>query len=122
MTMTISLYEKYGGLPTIIPIVESFYRRVLANDHLQPYFRGVNLQKLSDHQVNFIAVAMGAPSGIYTGRPLREAHAHLRVTDDAFALVAQALEDSLREAGVEEEDVTTMVSAIVGQRGEVVAA
>ncbi len=120
--MTISLYEKYGGLPTIIPIVESFYRRVLANDRLQPYFRGVDLQKLSDHQVNFIAAAMGAPSGIYTGRSLREAHAHLQVTEDTFALVAQALEDSLREAGVEEEDVTTMVSAIVGLKGEVVAA
>ena len=120
--MTTSLYEKYGGLPTIIPIVESFYRRVLANDRLQPYFQGVNLQKLSDHQVNFIAVAMGAPVGIYTGRPLREAHAHLRVTDEAFALVAQALEDSLREAGVEEDDVTTMVSAIIGLKKEVVAA
>lgn len=120
--MTISLYEKYGGLPTIIPIVEAFYRRVLANDHLQPYFRGVNLQKLSDHQVNFIAVAMGAPSAIYTGRSLREAHAHLQVTDVAFALVAKALEDSLREGGVEEEDVTTMVSAIVGLKREVLSA
>lgn len=120
--MTISLYEKYGGLPTIIPIVEAFYRRVLANDHLQPYFRGVNLQKLSDHQVNFIAVAMGAPSAIYTGRSLREAHAHLQVTDEAFALVAKALEDSLREGGVEEEDVTTMVSAIVGLKREVLSA
>jgi hypothetical protein len=44
------------------------------------------------------------------------------VTDEAFALVAQALEDSLREAGVEEDDVTTMVSAIIGLKKEVVAA
>lgn len=120
--MATSLYEKYGGLPTIIPIVQSFYRRLLANETLRPYFRGVNMQKLSDHQVNFIAMAMGAPSGIYTGRSLKESHAHLNVTEGAFALVAAALEESLREAGVEEADVATMLSAISSLKGEVVSA
>ncbi len=119
--MATSLYEKYGGLPTIIPIVESFYRRLLADETLRPFFRGVNMQKLADHQVNFIAVAMGAPAAIYTGRSLKESHAHLHVTGEAFALVAKALEESLREAGVEDADVTTMLSAIGSLKGEVVA-
>lgn len=120
--MTTSLYEKYGGLPTIIPIVEAFYRRLLANESLRPYFRGVNMQRLTDHQVNFIAMAMGAPANIYTGRSLKESHAHLNVTEDAFALVAKALEESLREAGVEDTDVTTMLSAVGSLKGEVVSA
>ncbi len=119
--MTTSLYEKYGGLPTIIPIVDSFYRRLLANDTLRPFFQGVNMQKLADHQVNFIAMAMGAPSSIYTGRSLKEAHAHLSVTKEAFALVAKALEESLREAGVEDTDVTTMLSAVSSLAGEIVS-
>jgi len=120
--MATSLYEKYGGIPTIIPIVEAFYRRLLADETLRPFFRGVNMQKLTDHQVNFIAVGMGAPASIYTGRSLKESHAHLSVTEDAFALVAKALEESLLEAGVEEADVATMLSAIGSLKGEVVSA
>jgi hemoglobin len=51
--MTQSLFDKYGGIASIVPIVNSFYRKVLAIPDLRPYFDGVDMQKLTEHQVNF---------------------------------------------------------------------
>lgn len=116
-----TLFDKYGGIDTLIPIVNSFYRKVLAHQELRPYFEGVNMQRLTEHQVNFIAQAMGGPTTMYKGRSLKEAHAHLQVTKEAFALVATALEESLREAGMEDADVVTMLTAVGALEVDVVS-
>lgn len=120
-TMSQSLFEKYGGIATIVPIVNSFYRKVIAVPELRPYFDGIDMQKLTEHQVNFIAEAMGAPTTFYEGRSLKDAHAHLNVSKEAFELVVIALQESLQEAGMEDADVQTMLTSVCALEGEVVS-
>ena len=117
-----SLFDKYGGIVTTVPIVNSFYRKVLAVPELRPYFDGIDMQKLTEHQVNFIAEAMGAPTTFYEGRSLKDAHAHLNVSKEAFALVAIALQESLQEAGMEDADVQTMLTAFGSLEQDIVSA
>jgi hemoglobin len=120
--MTESLFDKYGGIASIVPIVNSIYRKVLSIPDLKPYFDGVDMQKLTEHQVNFIAEAMGAPTTFYEGRSLKEAHARLNITEEAFALVATALAESLQESGMEEADISTMLAAVGALKDDVVSA
>lgn len=120
--MTESLFDKYGGIASIVPIVNSIYRKVLSIPDLKPYFDGVDMQKLTEHQVNFIAEAMGAPTTFYEGRSLKEAHARLNITEEAFALVATALAESSQESGMEEADISTMLAAVGALKDDVVSA
>lgn len=51
--MTGKLIEKYGRFKAH-QIVASFYDRVLSSPRLQPYFDGIDIQDLVDHQSAFL--------------------------------------------------------------------
>ncbi|HIE74949.1 MAG TPA: hypothetical protein EYP93_01785 [Gammaproteobacteria bacterium] len=57
-----TLFEKYGGFSTIRQVVQSFYNEVLDHEVLSPYFDGVDMARLIDHQSRFFASAMSGPS------------------------------------------------------------
>ena len=56
-----TLFED-GGLSTIHQVVQSFYDGVLDHEVLSPYFDGVDMARLIDHQSRFFASAMSGPS------------------------------------------------------------
>ena len=115
-----TLFEKYGGVPTVSRIVSRFYREVLERPALQPYFEGVDMRRLIDHQVKFISHVLGQPASVYEGRTLGAAHGHLGITAAAFAEVADILQKVLVEAGMEPADVATVMAAVAGSRGAIV--
>ena len=116
-----SLFDKYGGFATVSKIVREFYSGVLRSPTLQPYFEGANIERIIDHQTKFIAHVLGGPAE-YTGRELGATHQFLRITDSAFDEVAEILQDTLEDAGMEAEDVTTVMNIVEGTRGSIVAA
>ena len=107
-----TLFEKYGGFSTVSKIVHQFYRDVLASSTLKPYFNGVDMPKLIDHQTKFISHALGGPAE-YTGRSLEVSHRHLNITKEAFEEVAEILQDTLEDVGMEDDDIKA-VMGIVG--------
>ena len=38
-----TLFDKYGGIPTIAKIVKAFHHEIMARHHLAAYFEGVDL-------------------------------------------------------------------------------
>jgi len=89
------IFERIGGQETVRAVVDEFYRRVLADPALGPAFTGVDMQRLRQHQVAFLATALGAES-TYAGRSMRDAHRGLGVTRQQFAGVATHLHEALR--------------------------
>jgi hemoglobin len=118
--MTETLFLKYGGTSLLNTVVENFYSKVVQHPSLQHYFAGHDIEKLKNHQATFLAVLMGAPPALYTGRGMKEAHHHLHVTEEAFDLVAVTLGESLRQGGMEETDVAVRLEALGKFRGDVV--
>jgi len=55
-----------------------------------------------------------------TSMKMKEAHHHLRITQEVFDLMSAALAESLRNAGMEESDITVMLEALEKFRGDVV--
>lgn len=109
-----NLFNKYGGFATVSKIVRAFYKEIGASATLKPYFEGINIDGLIDHQTKFLSQVLGGPA-TYTGRQLGAAHASLNITEEAFTEVAEILQDVLEDHGVEDEDV----SAIMGIVGSV---
>jgi hemoglobin len=81
---------RLGGADAFGLAVESFYRRVLRDPELQPYFTGIDLERLHHHQSAFLAMAIGQVNG-YLGRTMAAAHAGLGVTDAAESTTSSAV-------------------------------
>ncbi len=118
--MSETLYDKYGGFAGISTVVHLFYDKIKRSEQLSSYFEDVDMARLIDHQTQFLCGVLGGPA-TYTGRSLEAAHRSLSVTAEAFAEVARLLGEALEEAGVEQEDIDTILG-VVGSHAEAVVA
>lgn len=108
MTSDVSLYDLLSGdRHTMHSVTRAFYKKVLADELLSPYFRSVDMDRQASMLAEFLALAFGGPHA-YAGRDLRTAHAQLPgLTDMHFDIVVGYLADTLREFGIPDGDVAT---------------
>jgi truncated hemoglobin YjbI len=57
-----SLFDKLGGTKSIEAVVDEFYKRVLADTELKPFFAKTNMTWLRMRQVQFFTQALGERS------------------------------------------------------------
>lgn len=114
-----TLFEKYGGFAKVSRIVSAFYDSVLESPVLTPYFDGVNMRNLIDHQTKFIAQAMGGPAS-YSNQELERVHRNLEVTDEAFTEMHTILRETLEDFGLDDEDVEAVSAEIVARKPYIV--
>lgn len=117
-----TLYDKYGGFDTFNMVVGNFYQKVLDSEELSPYFEKINMEKLISHQTHFISTALGGPeSESYSKLNLKAVHAPYKIKEHHFYEVVELLEESLEEAGVEQEDITIIISIISELMDEIIS-
>lgn len=116
-----AIYDEIGGPDAVAAAVDEFYRRLLADPEVAPYFAGVELARLKSHQRAFIAAALGGPE-IYAGRDMAAAHAGLAITGDAFDAVVGHLADTLASLGVPDATIAVIGSVLVPLRDDIVTA
>ena len=111
-----TLFDKYGGVPTIAKLVRAFHKEIMQRHHLAAYFDGIDMAHLAEHTVKYIAYVMGKPAEIYTGRDMYTAHAKFHIHGMHFDEVADVLKDILLSAGVSKPDVAQIMHRIEGVR------
>ena len=79
-----SLFDKYGGVPTIKLILEKFYKELLTRTWAKKIFINVNMDKLLLHQIQFVSFAMGKPESEFDDERLRKGHAGLKITPEQY--------------------------------------
>ena len=100
--MTETLYDRIGGKDAVNAAVDLFYEKVLADRRINHFFTDVNMDRQRTHQKRFLAYAFGGlPT--YDGKNMREAHAHLDLTEEHFTAVAENLQSTLVDLGVPED-------------------
>jgi hemoglobin len=114
-----TLYDKYGGFSTVNKLVQVFYGKVAESENLAPYFEGIDIQKLMDHQTKFFSGIFGGPVE-YTGRELKGVHSKMGITEDAFSEVAELLEETLEDMNVDDADIETIMEIIGGVKSDIV--
>lgn len=118
---TLTLYEALGAENGIRSAVDEFYRRVVADPELAPYFAGVDMPTLRRHQVAMLVTATGGPRQ-YTGREMSDAHSGLKITNAAFDKVVSHLGGTLADGGASEESIAAVVAALSPLRSAIVSA
>jgi hemoglobin len=115
-----SLFVKYGSRLTA-GMAECVYDRVLVDRELAPFFDGIDIDILREHLADFLTVVTGGPN-IYKGRDLYEAHRQYAITAAHFDRLMQHITDAATELEIEPDDITTVTSAIIEMKDQVVTA
>jgi len=115
------LYDLIGGKRTVWAATESFYRRVLADDTLRPFFKTTDMAQLHARQSMFISMLLGGRV-VYTGKDIHDAHAHAReqgLNDGHFDRFVDHFREALLDVGVKADKVTKVVKLLESRRNTV---
>jgi hemoglobin len=99
-----SLYDVIGGDAAIAALVATYWHRISTDAALLPWFSTIDSEQLRVHLRAYLSVALDGPEQ-YTGRSMRNAHAGLRVTGEAFDLLVARLDESLVAIGASPESI-----------------
>lgn len=116
-----SLYERIGGQAAVDQAVELFYRKVLADDRINEFFDGVDMEQQINKQKGFLTMVFGGPNS-YTGKDMREGHKHLvarGLNDSHVDAVIELLGGTLKELGVADADIQEVANIANSVRDDV---
>ncbi len=119
--MSQSLYERIGGEAAVNAAVDIFYRKVLADERINRFFEGVDMDKQATKQKAFLTYAFGGPHN-YTGKDMRQGHAHLvkqGLNDSHFDAVMEHLGATLTELKVPAELIAQAAAIAESTRNDV---
>lgn len=104
-----SLFERIGGAPAVDAAVDIFYRKVLADERVNQFFDGVDMDAQAAKQKAFLTMVFGGPNS-YSGKDMREGHKHMNLTEEHFDAVMENLAQTLEELGVAEVDIAEVAA------------
>ena len=113
-----SIYHQIGGNAVLDRAVELFYEKVLADERVRHFFDGVDMDRLRGTQKVFLSYAFGGPV-MYDGAQMREAHRHLKLTNEHFEAILEHLGATLRELDVREDLVAAAVDIAASHHDDV---
>ena len=117
----LTLYEQLGGEPAVTAAVDGFYVKVLADDRVNGFFKGVDMDRQRAMQAAFLTFAFGGPNS-YEGKDLRAGHAHLvakGLNDTHFDIIIEHLGTTLKELGVKDELIQRAADVANSVRGDI---
>ena len=120
---TESLYDRIGGESAVDAALEIFYKKILEDPILQPFFQNSNIPNLVQKQKSFLTFAFGGPSDYtYWQRGLRNAHkssVENGMGNLHFDLVMKYLEDTLKELSIPQNLIDEVLLVTEGTRKHV---
>ncbi|OIO55950.1 MAG: group 1 truncated hemoglobin [Alphaproteobacteria bacterium CG_4_10_14_0_2_um_filter_63_37] len=118
-----TLYERLGGEAAVNAAVDIFYRKMLADDRVARFFDSVDMDRQAAKQKAFLTMVFGGPNN-YTGKDMREGHAHLveqGMNDLHVDVVIEHLGGTLKELGVPDEDIAQVAAIAESVRDDVLS-
>lgn len=117
--MKASLFERVGGFARVRLMVSDLYDRILDSDRLRPYFEGIDIRRLIDHQTKFVSSLLGGPAS-FTNEHLTRAHAHLGLSGEEFTEMAEIFREVLEDFEVPDAEVERLHAHVLSLREHVV--
>jgi hemoglobin len=118
------LYDLIGGKRTVWAATKAFYRRVLADDTIRPFFETTDMAQLRARQSMFISMLLGGRI-VYTGKDIAAAHVHAReqgLNDGHFDRFLKHFREALIEVGVQSDKVEKVTNLLESRRSTVLNA
>lgn len=110
------LFDRLGGEAAIEAAVDEFYKRLVADDQLAPFFEGIEMASLKKHQRNFMKLAFTeVPEGVDVEKLMFKKHYMLfkkGLNETHFDLVAGHFVGTLESLGVASSMIDEAVAVI----------
>jgi len=97
-----NFFDEIGGFPCLERVHELLYDKLYAHPWLKGFFVKSKLEIVKSQQTDFWASLMGGPSR-YGGRSPRDAHVHMFLPTEVFAIRHALLDEAITEAGVPDD-------------------
>lgn len=94
-----NFFEQIGGRPCLERVHKILYTKLHEHPWLKGFFAHTNREVVESQQTDFWTGLMGGPP-VYGGRSPRDAHVHMFMPAEVFAIRHKLLEAALIEAGV----------------------
>ena len=117
-----ALYDEIGGEATVRAVLDAFYRRVLADPALGPFFLGADIERLKHVQRRYFEAALGG--GTYGGRSLAAAHVSTRrrgANDEVFDRYVAVFKGVLVDLRVPPRHIVEWLGLLEGARREILS-
>lgn len=114
-----SLYDRLGGKTAIAAVVDTFVAKVAADARINKKFARTNIPRFKTELVDQICAETGGPCA-YTGRPMKQAHINMGVTDGEFNALVEDLTAAMNVFKVPSRDQNELVSALGTMKGDIV--
>lgn len=113
-----TIFERIGGEAAVDAAVDIFYRKVLADDRISHFFDTVDMDKQRAKQKAFLTVAFGGPNK-YSGKDMRTAHAHMKLTEEHFNAVMENLGNTLKDLKVPDDIIAEAAKIALSTKDDV---
>lgn len=116
-----SLYEDLGGAEALNAVVDSFYKKVLADDRVNGFFDNTDMARQARKQKAFLTFAFGGPNK-YTGKTMKDGHVHLverGLNDSHVDAIIDLLGTTLKEFEVPAEKIREVAAVAESVRDQV---
>ena len=115
-----TLLDRLGGEPALRAAVDLFYAKLLEEESLLPYFEGVAIDKLKEHQFNFMAIAFtDIPDDMDVLGMIRTKHDRLYqmgLDEEDFDVVAGDFVATLQELKVPQSEIDDAAAVVLPLR------
>ena len=123
ITLKSSLYNRIVGDDTIAKVLNIFYKNIMNDEQLAPFFKNVEIEKLINKQRTFLTFATGGPTDYtYWQRGLRNAHTQSvenGLNDTHFDLVVEHMSKSLEQIVIPDELIAEVKEIVESTRKHV---
>jgi len=114
-----SLYDRLGGQPAIVAVVDDFVGNVAADNRINGFFARTDIPRLKKLLVEQICAGTGGPC-TYTGRSMQAAHKGMNITDAQFNALVEDLQKTLNKFKVPEKEQGDLLAVLGPMKPQIV--
>lgn len=117
--VTPSLYDRLGGKPAIVAVVDEFVGNVAKDNRINGRFATTNIPRLKGHLVDQVCSATGGPC-TYSGRDMITTHQGMGITNAEFSALVDDLVAALNTFNVPNAEQTELLGLLGPMKSDIV--
>ena len=117
---TKTLYDRLGGQPAIVAVVNDFVANVASDKRINAFFAKADIPNLKARLVEQICAGTGGPCA-YRGKDMKTAHAGMGIQSRDFNALVQDLGKSLKKFKVPKKEQGELVAILAPLKKDIVS-